>query len=101
MSNERLRAALLTAAMSCYALLLLRLGTLFLCVLFHIVLGHFPSLVRVVLVHALERLQRIGSEIFFVHDTVWANHKCHHSSHPILSRRSGKGESANHRTANP
>ncbi len=36
-------------------LLSLRFGTLFLCVLFDVVLGHFPSLVPVVLVHALER----------------------------------------------
>src|SRR5436189_3561262 len=98
MSKERLRAAPLTAATSRYALLCLRLGTLFLYVLFYVVLGHFPSLVRVVLVHALERLQRIGSEILLVYDTVWANDKCHHASYPILSRGSGEGEPADHGT---
>src|SRR6266480_2829503 len=100
MSKERLPAAPLTAATSRYALLWLRLGTLFLYVLFRVILGHFPSLVRVVFVHALERLQRIGSEILFVHHSVWANDKCHDSSHPILSRRSGEGEPADHCAAN-
>src|SRR5881227_3385504 len=100
MSKERLRAAPLTAATSRYALLWLRLGTLFLYVLFHVVLGDFPSLVRIVFVHALERLQRVGSKIFFIHDTVWANDKCHDSSHPIFSRGSGEGEPADHCTAN-
>src|SRR6266480_6715606 len=97
MSKERLRAAPLTAATSRYALLWLRLGTLFLYVLFHVILGHFPSLVRVVFVHALERLQRVGSEILLVHDSVWANDKCHDASNSILSRRCCKGEPANHR----
>src|SRR5436190_22871681 len=100
MSKERFRAAPLTAAMGRYALLWLRLGTLFLYVLFHVVLGDFPSLVRIVFVHALECLQRVESKIFFIHDTVWANDKCHDSSHPIFSRGSGEGEPADHCTAN-
>src|SRR6266699_3677684 len=81
-------------------LLCLRLGTLFLYVLFHVIPGYFPGLIRIVFVHALERLQRIGSEILFVNDSVWANDKCHDSSHPILSRRSGEGEPADHCAAN-
>src|SRR5207248_9916944 len=57
-------------------LLWLRLGTLFLYVLFHVVLGDFPGLVGVVLVHALERLQRVGSKIFFIHDTEIGRASC-------------------------
>src|SRR6266480_2149672 len=97
MSKERLPAAPLTAATSRYALLWLRLGTLFLYVLFHVILGHFPSLVRVVFVHALERLQRIGSEVLFINDSIRANHEGHHSGYPVLSRRNREAESADHR----
>src|SRR4029453_5049400 len=76
-------------------LLWLRCGVLIL-VFFYVVLSHFPGFVRVVLVHALERLQRIGAEVFFVHDSVGPNHKRHHSSYPILSRCSRETESTNH-----
>src|SRR2546423_7945068 len=77
-------------------LLCLRLGTLFLYVLFHVILGRFSSLVRIVFVHALECLQRIGSEILFVNDSVGTNDKSHDSSHPIFSGRSGECEPADH-----
>src|SRR2546423_346923 len=100
MSKERLPAAPRTAATSRYALLLLRLGTLFLYILFQVVLGDFPGLVRVVLVHALERLQSVGSEILLVNDTVWANDKRHDSSDSILGGRRGESESADHCAAN-
>ena len=91
MSKERLRAAPLTAATSRYALLWLRLGTLFLYILFHVVLGDFPGLVRVVLVHALERLQRIGSEILLVNDSVGADNKCHALQSPDIQRAQRRG----------
>ena len=61
---DQLIVALLKAAMSRLALLSLRFGTLIL-VLFDVVLSHFPGLVRIVFVHALERLQRIGTEILW------------------------------------
>src|SRR4029077_7644425 len=91
----------LTAATSRYALLCLRLGTLFLCVLFLVVLGHFPSLVRVVLVDALERLQCVGPEILLINDSIGANNERLHSGHTIFSGRGGEGESANNRPPNP
>src|SRR4029077_9845622 len=77
----------------------LRCGTLVL-VVFHVVLSDFPTLVRIVLIHALECLKGIRSEIFLVHDPIWANDKGHDSSHAILGGRSSEGEPADHRAAN-
>src|SRR5205814_6476837 len=63
-------------------------------------LSYFPSLIGVVPVHALKRLERIGPEILLIDDSVGTNDERLHSGHSILSRRSGEGESANHGAAN-
>src|SRR5262249_416886 len=90
--------ALPVPVVSGYALFSFRFGNLVL-VLFHIVFSHFPALVRIVLFHALERLQRIGSEVLLVNDSVWTNDECHYSSHAVFSGCRSQGKSPDHCTA--
>src|SRR5215510_13474742 len=93
MSKEKLRSA--NASYDSLGLLRLRFGTL-ICILFHVVLSNFPSVVRIVLLHRLEGFQRIGSEVLFINDPIGANQERHHSCYSILRGRGSQGESANH-----
>ena len=52
-----------------------------------VVVGRFPGLVRIIFIHALERLESILPQIFFINDPVRANHKGLHSGYPVFSRR--------------
>src|SRR6516225_5488887 len=76
----------------CYALLCLRLRTLFL----HVVLGHFPGFVGIVAVHGLEDLQRVWPQIFLIDDTAGTNDKGLHAGDAILRGRRSQCKPANH-----
>jgi hypothetical protein len=69
-------------------------------VIFDVVLSYFPGLIRVVLVHALESLQRVGTEILFVNNSIRTDHKRLYSGHAIFSGRRSQGESTDHGPAN-
>src|SRR6478672_11833278 len=56
-----------------------------------------PGLVGIIPLHALERLERIRPEIFFVNHTIWTNHECLHPRNAILRRCSSQCEASDHR----
>src|SRR6516165_29207 len=76
----------------CYALLCLRLRTLFL----QVVLGHFPGFVGIVAVHALEDLERVRPQIFLINDAAGTNDKGLHAGDAILRGRRSQSKSTDH-----
>jgi hypothetical protein len=66
-------------------------------VLWPVVVGTMPGLVGVIPLHALECLERIRPEIFFVNHAVWTDHESLHAGNAILCWCSSQREASDHR----
>src|SRR5690349_22012949 len=75
---------------------LLRCAPLILILLRPLVFGHFPRLVGIVSVDALECLQCVRPKIFLINNSIWSNHKAFHTSHTVFRRRGHEAETADH-----
>src|SRR5262245_47564531 len=62
------------------------------------IISSLPSLIGIKTIQARKRLQCVRAEIVLINDAVGTNDKCLHACDPVLSRRRGQGESANHYT---
>src|SRR4029453_9687374 len=65
--------------------------------LWPVVVGTMPGLVGIIPLHALECLERIRPEIFFVNHPIWTDHECLHARNAILGRCSSQREPSDHR----
>src|SRR5215471_9968157 len=60
------------------------------------IVSSLPSFIGVEAIQGCKLLQCIRAEIFLIYDAGGTNDKCLHARDPILGRRRGQGESANH-----
>src|SRR5438128_12627159 len=64
--------------------------------LWPLIIGRFPSLIRIVAIHLFKGLQRLRSEVLLIDDAVRPNNKSLHSRNSMLSWRCRQGEPADH-----